>query len=381
MARKPQVRFYASRNAFYCQHHGKQHRLGDGPDDFPDGPNYLRAFDVWRQLMSLDHVEKLMDQNTFRVIGELYLRHLEPRRPANTFKKNKRYLNIFCKDFGETPLSNLTRYAVTSWLDRQRSPGSKKGWGDSSIISFVNTLHATLNWAVENDLLTKNPLKGIEVPSKRSRGVEALMQPADHLRLLNAASKWMKPVLIVLEGTGCRPGEVINFSSAHFDAGINAMRFLPNSTRPGGEAGHKTGRKGKVRTIYLSGDALAVVKDHLLAYPSGPIFRTRLGRKWSVSTFDQQFAAVRDRLHLDNLTPYSYRHTFATQWLQAGRSIDLLAELLGNSAEIIREHYAHLCGDRHGLSKLVQQFNEQRQTPEAGSETPTIPFPGNERLA
>ena len=44
MARKPQVRWFETRNAYYCQINGKQHKLGDGPDDrTQQGPNYQAA--------------------------------------------------------------------------------------------------------------------------------------------------------------------------------------------------------------------------------------------------------------------------------------------------------------------------------------------------
>jgi hypothetical protein len=63
---------------------------------------------------------------------------------------------------------------------------------------------------------------------------------------------------------------------------------------------------------------------------------------------------------MPNLTAYSYRHTFATEWLKKGQSIELLAELMGNTPDVIRMHYSHLCGDRAALALEMRKFMDSR---------------------
>ncbi|HKI30345.1 MAG TPA: hypothetical protein VKA46_00540 [Gemmataceae bacterium] len=75
MPRKPTVCYFASRNAYYCQHGGKRHRLADGPDDAPDGLNSLAALDAFKQLMQMGSVQTAGDRNTVRVVLETYLQH------------------------------------------------------------------------------------------------------------------------------------------------------------------------------------------------------------------------------------------------------------------------------------------------------------------
>ena len=41
--RMPQIRYFKSRKAFYCQSQGHQYPLAKGPDDRPDGPTFKAA--------------------------------------------------------------------------------------------------------------------------------------------------------------------------------------------------------------------------------------------------------------------------------------------------------------------------------------------------
>jgi integrase len=80
------------------------------------------------------------------------------------------------------------------------------------------------------------------------------------------------------------------------------------------------------------------------------------------------FKELRKRTNTTGFTAYSYRHTFATRWLEAGGSIDVLAELMGNSPETIRKHYAHLFNDKHELRQKLEAFLEAG----AQSESPRL---------
>jgi integrase len=107
------------------------------------------------------------------------------------------------------------------------------------------------------------------------------------------------------------------------------------------------------------------VKSLAKKHPKGPLLLTGKGRRlhkhlgrsgWTLSTLTQRFRDIRDTLGMPKLTPYSYRHTFATAWLEQGRSVDILAELLGNSPAVIRKHYSHLLGDAGNLRRQLEAF-------------------------
>src|SRR5262249_27517674 len=118
MARKPQVRYFPSRNAFYCQHQGKQHKLAEGPDDSPNGPTYLAALTAFRRLMELGNVGQARDRNTVRAVLETYLTHCQGRLKASTFTRRLYLFRPFCDALGDVAVGDLTHLDVLRFIAR-----------------------------------------------------------------------------------------------------------------------------------------------------------------------------------------------------------------------------------------------------------------------
>jgi integrase len=100
-----------------------------------------------------------------------------------------------------------------------------------------------------------------------------------------------------------------------------------------------------------------MMRERVKKFPTGPLFQTREGNPWGTLQLCHRFRVIRKEVGLPRLTPYTYRHTFATNWLKAGKwSIDMLAELLGNTPSIIRKHYSHLCADNQNIRSQLEAF-------------------------
>src|SRR5438067_1980086 len=84
MARRPSVRYWASRHAYCCWFKGQQHVLAEGPDDFPSGPTYQAALQKFSEITALQGADAAKDRNTARVVCEMYLRWIESRRKERT---------------------------------------------------------------------------------------------------------------------------------------------------------------------------------------------------------------------------------------------------------------------------------------------------------
>lgn len=389
MARRASVRYWSSRNAYCCWFAGKQYVLAEGPDDYPSGPTYQAATQKFAELSAINGVDGAKDTNTCRVICEMYLRWISTRRKFQTMKLRRKVYVFFTDALGEVPVKDLTHHIVYKWLDQMREwrkhPGTGKPtrWTDGSVRNACSSVQVAFNWAARSGIITKNPLKGLEQPDARSRGRHALIgktpkeREENHQKILAEASKAFRPIVICLHATGCRPGELANATAADFNEEIGAICYHAEATRQDGEFSHKTGRKGKERIIMLSGEALEIVKAHCKKYPTGPIFRTGKGRRlhkhlprsgWTVKEIGNRFKIIRERLKMPRLTAYSYRHTFATGWLEQGRSVEILSELMGNSPAVIRAHYAHLLSNTVNLRNQLEDFKSlgaEKQSPSA----------------
>jgi integrase len=384
MARKPQVRYFPSRGGYYCQHEGRQHKLAVGPDDGPTGPTYLEALKRFREVLEAADVATTKDHNPVRVVLDAFLTHVARVRRKSTLAVHLRLLKAFCafNDYGDMACYLLAPFHAYRFFDHMqqaprrtlhRTPGrepyyvTRKAWSAGTVRMAAVSLKAGFNWGIKAGLVTRNPLQGITTPSRRSRGREVLLGrnaeeiASNHARILAAASKSFRPFLTVLKATGARPSEIAQATAAHFDAELGALVYHADHVLRAGETGHKTGSKGKTRTIILTGEALEIVRDLVQKHPTGPLFRARKqggdAAKWLTSDLiSRRFEWLRKKLGMSHLTAYSYRHTFATEWLKAAKSVDVLASLLGNSPDVIRLHYAHLLNDPGGLRRQLEDF-------------------------
>jgi integrase len=382
MARKPQVRFYASRKGggYFVTVNGKLHELALGPDDAPTGPTYLTALGRFREILELGGVETAKEQNTVRVVLETYLRHIATRKKPGTVEIRQRCFEPFVNwnpdgkgCVGERAVGTLTHFLVYRFLEHMETPrpqARKKpqpgrkwlGWSEGSQRNCVQGLMAAMNWAVRTGLIPKNPLADMEKPASRSRGADALMGhtpeeiEANHQRVLAAAPADYHPFIQALKDTGARPGELAAATADDFDPDLGAFVFQKEGTRRKERFSHKTATKGKDRVIVLSGPTVETVKRLVKEHKSGPVFRRKRGGVFKKFHYVGMFTRLQKKLKWDEVTCYSYRHTYATELLKAGMDVDTLAHLMGNSPVVIRLHYSHLLADKKGLKEKLERF-------------------------
>jgi integrase len=74
-------------------------------------------------------------------------------------------------------------------------------------------------------------------------------------------------------------------------------------------------------------------------------FPSPRGRRWDPDNFSQDLREI-NRAHSLNWSCLDFRHTFGSQLAQKGESLYKIAELMGNSPEICRRHYAALMPEK-----------------------------------
>src|SRR5438876_5378830 len=110
MPRKPSVRYFTSRGAYYCQWQNQQHRLATGPDDAPTGPVYLEALAKFKGLLEMGQIDQAGDSNTVRVILEAYLQYIEHKRKAATLSFRLHAYKPFVALHGDLRVADLKHY-------------------------------------------------------------------------------------------------------------------------------------------------------------------------------------------------------------------------------------------------------------------------------
>jgi integrase len=281
--RRPNVNYWTSRGTWidaegnarrgaYCTTlNGTQHVLAAGPDDAPKGPTYNAALTAFRDLLALDNAGQAKDNNTCRVVLEHWLRDLVLTAKPTTIRLRKEDGAAFCKsEMGDWPVNKLTPFAVQNWLRTMREPRTVTRklpngkewqrscrWGEARIRRVLTALHAAFNWAERTRLISRNPIKGLQVPRSRSRARDCLVAPQDHKRILGRARPQLRHFIICLENTGCRPGELLMATAKDWHDDLGALVFYADSRRQEGEARHKNSAKEKDRRIFFSGGRAA----------------------------------------------------------------------------------------------------------------------------
>ena len=124
-------------------------------------------------------------------------------------------------------------------------------------------------------------------------------------------------------GHGARPGEIAKIEKRHLDSGL--LRLEPTE--------HKAGRvTGEDRLIGVIGELIEIVDRLSKKHPEGPIVRNTSGKPWTTGASFMRFETAREEgLIRNEVSPYAYRHAWATHALESG-NLDVyeVAKALGH---------------------------------------------------
>ncbi len=321
-------RYWKSRGGYFVTVNGTQVLLAKGPKNNPEVKALAR--EKFREVLAEMPREKKKKESrgvllVTDVTRDYLLGCLTPATPRNSRVIATRYLDLFRASFGPRPVTTLSVSEVRSWIEtfpRWKSTATKR-------LCAVTVLKA-FNHVLGRD---ENPLRGLargyDVPS-RARDATHLITNEIHERLLLAASPTTKDVLHALNDTGARPGEILQCTAAMYDHRLHAL--LPRFLKV----------KHKQRTIYLTPSLEDRVRLLVEKHPTGPLFKNTRGNPLRPGKLNQWFFWVRKKLNIGPVTPYMYRHRFATDFLLKGGTMSVLCALLGTSMKMIVKYYSHV---------------------------------------
>jgi integrase len=238
---------------------------------------------------------------------------------------------------------------------------------------FITRLSACCAWAVESDLIHKNPFAGmakeIKIPKSASEDYEidpftaserdAILDAIATDRFCPKASgfrhSYYLPLLTFLFKTGCRPSEAIALEWAHITEDLRRITFQQRviSTRSGRKItpGLKSGQKRRSFPCNSSLRELLqsirpeeyTLKTLVFPSPEGLLIDTNHFRN---RIWKRVLEGLGLRYRKLYQTRHTSRHTFITLALESvgenGERLDAkdIAHLVGNSPEGIYQHYA-----------------------------------------
>jgi len=256
------------------------------------------------------------------------------------------YLSINQLEFDQIKVDDLSLYVA--WLRGMGNTEFKIG--QSSIARNVISLRSYYNYLAKEHKLN-NPAANFKPPKIAKRLPKAL-SIEQILSILNIAgddriSLRDKAMLELLYSTGARVSELIN---------LNALDI--STTSNNGEVSTTVklkGKGGKERVVPIGSYAVKAVNDYLTrSRPSllkvstqRSLFLNQRGGRLSRQSAWNVVAASASRAGLvEQVTPHSMRHSFATHLLDGGADIRVVQELLGHASVTTTQIYTLITIDK-----------------------------------
>ncbi|WP_339744504.1 tyrosine-type recombinase/integrase [uncultured Rubinisphaera sp.] len=313
MPRRSKPFFRKQTQSWYCSIAGKQISLGKDRD---------AAYDLFHQLMS--QPDKIAGEKcSLYTLSQHYLDWCEKNRSLNTYKLHLHYLKSFISSVGKQLKPNRLRpIHVTRWQESMTVNATTKG----NAIAIVQRM---LNWAVEQDYLDRNPIKGLKKPQPQRRDV--YYTPKQWKQIRELASEPLRDLLDFLYSTGCRPQEARAIEARHV---YDDLIIFPTEESKG---------KREPRVIFLVPNAKKIIDRLTDDVTEGPIFRNGRGRPWTKDAISCSLQRISKKLGF-RVIAYGARHSWATDALMSG-SVDPIsvACLMGHKdATMVSRVYSHL---------------------------------------
>jgi len=224
---------------------------------------------------------------------------------------------------------------------------------------LISGLKSFFNYLLFEDYRADNPLELIESPRIGRKLPDTLS--VDDIDKLSAAVDLSKPegernraIIETLYGCGLRVSELtsLKLSDLFFEEGFikvtgkgNKERFVP--------IGPLT---QKYITIYRT-----EIRIHQNIQPSfeDTLFLNRRGKQLTRAMIFTIVKRLAEKISLNkNISPHTFRHSFATHLLENGADLSAIQLMLGHESITTTEIYMHV--DRSHLAKVIEQFHPRK---------------------
>lgn len=297
--------------------------------------------DIIKKYKTYLRLEKSLSANSI----DAYLRDTD---------KLLRYVASEGKDYKTITYSDLQHFVATL-RDLGIHPRSQARI-ISGIKSFYRFLLLDEYVSLDPTELLEAPKIGMKIPEVLS--VTEVNDLLDTIDLSKAEGQRNRAMLEVLYSCGLRVSELtaLRYSNVYFEE-----EFI-----------RVDGKGGKQRLVPISGVALREIKKyfydrHLITIKKGFEDTLFLSRRGTALSRIMVFHVIKQQTKLagikKNVSPHTFRHSFATHLLEGGANLRAIQEMLGHESIATTEIYTHI--DREFLRQEILEHHP-RSKPRSG---------------
>lgn len=221
---------------------------------------------------------------------------------------------------------------------------------------MLSGLKAFFNFLLVENLITTSPAENFESPKLGRKLPDTLSFPEietlfNAIDLSQAEGTRNRALLELMYSSGLRVSELVNitFADLYFDEGF--LQVL--------------GKGNKARLVPVGTDAKKHVQlylEHVRIHQKPKkdavdiLFLNRNGGKLSRVMVFLIIKKLAEQIGLKkNISPHTFRHSFATHLIEGGADLRAVQEMLGHQSITTTEIYTHL--DRAYLSQVITDFH------------------------
>ena len=276
---------------------------------------------------------------------ELYLNHLSTER--NLAKNSLESYDRDLKSYAQFVTGNKSCESIDTDLIQGFLNSYRKDHAEASLSRMIASIRGLHKFLVLENVSNSNPAQYLTVGSKSLR-LPKTMSSQEVIRLIDSIdspdpnSTRDKLIFEFLYGTGSRISELVNTDLDDIDIDSNLIKI-------------RFGKGSKQRIVPL-GKSLKVAIDNYLTRQRNSLINInkpinalllnskggRLSRQ-SIWEVVNKYAVAQK---IDDLTPHSLRHAFATHLLEGGADVRVVQELLGHSSVNTTQIYTHITVER-----------------------------------
>ena len=230
------------------------------------------------------------------------------------------------------------------------------GLSERSQARILSGLKSFYNFLLLNNYIETNIAKTIETPRLgRKLPIVLSLEEIDELQATIDLSKpeghRNKAIIETLYSCGLRVSELVNLRITNLHFKEEYIKVI--------------GKGSKERIVPISQKAIKEITLYLTSYRNhltvntadkDIVFLNRRGRKLTrvmIFTIVKQLAKKMDLQK--NISPHTFRHSFATHMVEGGADLRAVQEMLGHESILTTEIYTHL--DRTYLKEIILQHH------------------------
>jgi integrase/recombinase XerD len=244
-------------------------------------------------------------------------------------------------------LKDLEKF--TKWIN-------ELGMTNASQARMISGLRSFFKYCLTEEIITIDPAALLEAPKSQRKlpdtlAFEEIEQIIAVIDLSKPEGERNKAIIETLYSCGLRVSELVNLKISHLYLDVGYIRV--------------TGKGDKERLIPIGTDAIkyiGIYKNNIrnhINIKKGEEDILFLNRRGARLTRIMIFLILKDLATkagiTKNISPHTFRHSFATHLVEGGADLRAVQEMLGHESITTTEIYTHL--DREFLRTTLHQFH------------------------